>query len=171
MAARRPGRPKAKTTRRRSTTTTTKRPTTRRRRTTKKGMGELFSRRETEAGVKQLIGVGAGFVAGEYGGKFLNPNGDQDNIEIIGKLAGGFLASTTGRMPNFGAGIMASGIKKMIEVNKSLNNMVSPGKPLMDKAGKFLNEPMIEPSEYILNDQGEIVYLNDYTASYQSKNY
>lgn len=171
MAARKkPGRPKGSTTTRKRTPAKRRTTTTRRRRTTRKGMGDLFTRAETQAGVEQLIGVGAGYVTAEYGGRFLNPQGENDNIEIIGKLAGGFLVSTTGRMPNFGAGIMASGVKKLVEVNATLNDALT-SKPLQDRKGDFLHEPSIQPSEYMLNETGEIIYLNDYAPAYQSKMY
>jgi hypothetical protein len=113
-------RKKTTTTAKRRRTTPAKKTVTRRRKTTtkKRGLGDLFTRSEAQAGFEQLVGVAAGYVIGDYAGKFLNPNADKDKIEIFTKLAAGFLISTTGRMPSVGAGIMANGVKKMLEVNK-----------------------------------------------------
>ncbi len=159
------------TTAKRRRTTPAKKTVTRRRKTTRKrGLGDLFTRSEAQAGFEQLVEVAAGYVIGENAGKFLNPNADKDKIEIFGKLAAGFLISTTGRMPSVGAGIMASGVKKMLEVNQGLadNILLSdmPGK----KVQYLADRPMIEKTNYVLAENGEI-FLNDYTAAYQSMNY
>ena len=161
------------TRRRRSTTATRrKKPTTRRRSTTRRrGMGDLFTRSEAQAGFEQLVGVAAGYVVGENAGRFLNPNGDKDKIEIFGKLAAGFLLTTTGRMPSIGAGVMASGVKKMLEVNQGLADATGINRSMPGRQTQYLAAaPMIEKTPYVLNDNGEI-YLNDYAAAYQSKNY
>jgi hypothetical protein len=165
-------RKKTTTTAKRRRTTPAKKTVTRRRKTTtkKRGLGDLFTRSEAQAGFEQLVGVAAGYVIGDYAGKFLNPNADKDKIEIFTKLAAGFLISTTGRMPSVGAGIMANGVKKMLEVNKGLaDNMLlsnMPGKQVQYLADR----PMIEKTNYVLAENGEI-FLNDYTAAYQSMNY
>ena len=157
--------------RKRRTTTKKRTPVKRRRRTIKKKglMGELFSRNEAEAGFKQALGVGAGFVAAEYSTDFINPNGDKDQLEVIVKLGGGFMASTTARMPNFGAGIMASGFKKLLSMQNGmkdnrtnyLNNMSEM--PKMINTGITLND---DQNNY-LNDY----YMNDYYGGYESTEY
>lgn len=145
--------------------TTRRKPTTRRRRRTtrKKSMlSELFNRNEAEAGFKQALGVGAGYITGEYATSWINPNGDKGQMEVIAKIGGGFLISTTGRMPNFGAGMMASGFKKMLEMQGGLS----------EKPGNFLNEqpPMIQPAGVSLNES-EMEYLSEYEASYSPRTY
>lgn len=144
---------------------TTKRKTSpkRRRRTTKKKgfLNELFTRNEAQAGFQQALGVGAGFISGEYATQWINPNGDKNQLEIAAKLGGGFLLSTSGRMPSFGAGMMASGFKKILEVQGGLS----------EKPGNFLNEaPMIQPTNVSLNE-GEMNYLSEYEAGYASQTY
>jgi uncharacterized membrane protein len=61
-------------------------------------------------------------------------------------------------------------IKKMLEVNQGLaDNMLlsdMPGK----KVQYLADRPMIEKTNYVLAENGEI-FLNDYTAAYQSINY
>lgn len=143
----------------------------RRRKTTrKKGLGDLFTRSEAQSGFEQLVGVAAGYVIGENTGKFLNPNADKDKFEIFAKLAAGFLISTTGKMPSVGAGVMASGIKKMLIVNQGLADACNLS-DMPGRATNFLSEqPAITKTSYVLAENGEIM-LNDYTASYQSRMY
>lgn len=136
----------------------------RRRRTKKKGMGDLFSRSEAEAGFKQLVGVGAGFIAGEELTQWINPNGDKNQLEIISKLGGGYLISTTGRMPSLGAGMMASGVKKIWEL-KGMNDMGQNA-----RINYLQDEPEMISTGITLNDE-EINYLEDYAPGYQSNQY
>jgi len=160
-------------TKRRTTASTTKRrmPTkrkvatpVRRRRVAakKKGLADLFNQTEAQQAFRQLVGVGVGMYAGEKLGTVINPTGEKNNLEIGAKIVAGFLASTTGKMPGIGAGLMASGFKKMFEV--------TPG--LGDNGAKRVNyladAPMVMPTGVFLNDN---MNLADYTAAYQSQMY
>jgi hypothetical protein len=144
--------------RKRAATPARRKTTTRRRTTRRKGMGDLFSRNEAQAGFEMLVGVGAGYVLAEQGGKFLNPNGDKNLLEIAAKIGGGFLVATTGRMPNLGAGIAASGVKKILEKNQGLADNGQ-------KVQYLAEQPQIRKSNYVLADNGEM-YLADYQAAY-----
>ena len=166
---------KRKTTTRRKTTgmaaKTTRRPAVRKAATPvrrkrrmpakKRGLADLFNPAEAQQAFKQLVGIGVGMYAGEKIGPIINPTGEKNNLEIGAKLVAGFLASTTGKMPGIGAGLMASGFKKMFEV--------SPG--LGDNGAKRVNyladAPTVIPTGVFLND----MHLNDYTAAYQSEMY
>jgi hypothetical protein len=128
----------------------------------KKGLADLFNQTEAQQAFKQLVGVGVGMYAGEKIGPIINPTGEKNNLEIGAKIIAGFLASTTGKMPGIGAGLMASGFKKMFEV--------TPG--LGDNGAKRVNyladAPMVMPTGVFLNDN---MNLADYTAAYQSQMY
>lgn len=142
--------------------TPAKRTPVRRRTTTrKKGLGSLFTRSEAQEGFNQAIGVGAGFIAGEFLTPVINPDGTKNTMEVIAKIGGGFLASTTGRMPSLGAGIMASGFKKLLEMRADAG--------MNDKNTNFLNDaPRVIDSGIVLNDN-DLMYLSDYLTSYQNQ--
>jgi hypothetical protein len=156
---------------RKRTTTARRKPTTRRRSTTrKKGLGDLFTRNEAQSAVEQLVGIAAGYIVAENAGRFLNPNGDKDKLEIFGKLAAGFLVSTTARMPNLGAGIMAAGVKKIFEVNQGLADAAGVNRMPGKQTQYLAAAPKMEKTNFVLSEDGTI-YLNDYAAAYQSRNY
>lgn len=140
--------------------------TRRRRRTTKKkGMlSEMFSRGEAESGFKQALGVGAGFVASEYATQWINPDGDKNHLEIGVKMVGGFLVSTTGRMPSVGAGIMASGFKKIL--------CIQQGGTMCESRVNYLSEApkMIDTGRAL--SENEMQYLSQgYSEGYESNEY
>lgn len=144
--------------------TPAKRTTTRRRTTRKRGLGDLMTRNEAQAGFNQLLGVAAGYAGAAALGKFLNPEGENHKREIFVKMVGGFLISTTARMPNVGAGVMANAVGKLIEVNAGLGD-----------AG-FLNDLIPGKKQNYLSS-GRVVstgiYMggNSYQTGYQSTEY
>jgi hypothetical protein len=142
-----------------------KAPTRRRRVAKKRGLGDLMTRNEAQAGVNQLIGLTAGFFGAQILGKFINPEGEKDKMEIGIKLVAGFLVSTTAKMPSVGAGVMASGIAKLHEVNANLGDKGFLNDILPGKKTKYLNQGMVMPTGLNVNQ------LADYTAAYQSMNY
>ena len=160
---------KAAATRRRNAMKTTP---TRRRRVTRKKKGmlsDLITPAQAENGFKQLVGIGVGFYAGEMLTPVINPDGESGNKETAIKLASGFAIATMGKMPNVGAGMIASGFKTLLANHPTLG--------LGDRGAKRVNylseAPMVVPTEIYLddahlNDEG---YLNDYTAAYQSEAY
>ncbi len=160
---------KAAATRRRNAMKTTP---TRRRRVTRKKKGmlsDLITPAQAENGFKQLVGIGVGFYAGEMLTPVINPDGESANKETAIKLAGGFAIATMGKMPNVGAGMIASGFKTLLANHPTLG--------LGDRSMRtnYLNDaPMVVPTEMYLDDYGyldDAGYLNDYTAAYQSETY
>jgi len=142
----------------------------RRRRTVakKKGLlGDMFATNDMELGFKTLVAVGIGNGGAEILGRTLNPDGTKNSLEILVKLGGGFIAATAGKMPALGAGMMASGFKRVIAVNPQVaatglgDNRSTPMNYLNDS-------PKIIDTGLTMNDNG---YLMDYTAGYQSRNY
>src|SRR5690606_30127455 len=128
-------------------------PVRRRKRVVKKksALADMFTPQTAESGFKQLIGVGAGYIASEKGGTWLNPDGSKNQLEIIAKIGLGFVLATAGKMPSVGAGVMASGIKKVIEVNGGMG--------LSDGRTNYLQDrPIIVDSGMSINDNG---YLQD----------
>jgi hypothetical protein len=155
--------PKRRKTAAKRTTTATASPRRRRRTTTKKrGLGDLMTRNEAQAGFNQLIGIAAGYAGSAILGKFLNPEGEKDKLEIMVKIAAGFLVSTTARMPSVGGGIMANGVAKLLEVNANLGDQGFLNDILPGKKTNYLSQGTIKPTG---------VYMADYTAAYQSQNY
>lgn len=145
---------------------TTPRKTTMRRRTTtkKKGMlGELFNPAATESAFRSLVGIGAGYYAGEkFIAATINPDGTKNGLEVGAKLGIGFLVSTLGKMPNVGAGFMASGIKKAFEIAPGGLGLGEAARTNYLNDSQYLNEAKMIPTD---------IYLNEYTAAYQSQEY
>jgi hypothetical protein len=140
-------------------------PTRRRRTVKKRGLGEIMTRTEAQAGFNQLIGLTAGYFGAQILGKFINPEGEKDKMEIGAKLVTGFLVSTTGKMPSVGAGIMASGVSKLYEANANLGDNGFLNGILPGKKANYLNQGVIMPTGLKVTD------LADYSAAYQSKMY
>jgi hypothetical protein len=137
-------------------------PVKRRRKTTtkKRGLGDLMTRNEAQSGFNQMIGIAAGFAGAAILGKFLNPDGEKDKLEIGVKLAAGFLISTTARMPSIGGGVMANGLGKLLQVNGMLDDRGALSMPGTKR--NYLSQGTIKPTG---------IYMNDYRAAYQSNMY
>lgn len=162
MATKRtPAKRRTTSAKRRRTTATT--PTRRRRTTRKKGLSEMLSSENMKSGIDTFIGVTAGYIGSKMLGKFINPEGDKNNLEIGVKIGAGLLIATYGKRPNIGAGVIADGLTKVHAINEGLGDLM----PLNDKnrGVKYLNEAEVIPTGITAK------MLNDYTAAYQSSNY
>lgn len=158
--------------RRRPAAKTARKPVRRRRTVKKKGMlGDMFAPNDVENGIKMLIFGGLGYFVGEYGGAKLNPDGTRNTLEVGTKLGLGFVSGTAGKMPAFGLGLAISGFKRLATTVPAVAGL-GDSRDGSNRAVNYLNDaPIVIDTGMYMNDNGQMMYLNDYRGGYDSRNY